>query len=182
MWYDYPKKRDFDISFNISLLLDWKNTENKITMKFKQATIMETIDFLMLVEKWGVWDWMADFLTENSDINKTTSWLMRLDKNLSQKVFDTIKNTRFKWTFWNSKGTSDSEPSQPYSAILMMLCEKLSIDPMGFQEKYTVEQMNYLMEWLIYNAQSQTEEWQAINDKNQFSKNNKDEDLLKLIS
>ena len=85
----------------------------------------------------------------------------------------------FSWVFGSS---SDEENTVPYNSILLKICEKINIDPMKFQEQYTVEQMLYIYEWIIYNINDKTEEWREMNDKIRFNKENKDEDLLELIS
>ncbi len=126
--------------------------------------------------------WMVDFLSENSDINKITLWLLKIDKGLSDKIFETIKDSRFRGVFGKTETKDSEKATQPYNAVLVYLCEKLSIDPERFQNEYTIEQMNYLIEWTIYNANSQTEEGQVENERTQFNKNNADEDLLDLIN
>jgi hypothetical protein len=63
-----------------------------------------------------------------------------------------------------------------------MLCEKINVSPNEFQKNYSIEQMNYLVDGIIYNLNSQTEEWQEKNERIQFNKNNSDEELLELIN
>ena len=178
MWYDYPQREDFNLIVDIEVA--W-SVNNKLKLKYKQATIFETMDFLKTLEEWKTVEWTLDFI-KNHWGTKIALWFIKIDNNLFNKVFETIKNSLFRWVFGKAEAKNDWGGTQPYSAILVFVCEKLNISPHEFQNEYTIEQMNYLLDWIIYNINEWTEEWQEKNQRNNFNKENKDEDLLDLIS
>lgn len=49
MWYDYPVKEDFEITFNIKVGGN-KGVKQKLVLKYSQASIYETIQFIKHVE------------------------------------------------------------------------------------------------------------------------------------
>lgn len=181
MWYDYPIRKDFDVSINVKVKLDKSVFNKKLNLKFKQASILDTINFITDIWEGDASKWLLKFISEQWDADKTTLWLIKADSKLRNKIFETIKSTRFRGVFGATKTKEDEEP-QPYSSILVMLCEKINVDPNTFQENYTIEQMNYFVDWIIYNINSQTEEWQEKNERIQFNKNNSNEELLELIN
>lgn len=180
MWYDYPVKEEFDVTFSIKVGGN-KGVKKKLRLKYFQASIYETIQFMKHLENDTTGERLKDFLKKYWNIDKVTLWLISIDKQFMDKVFNTIKDTRFRWVFASKKQKEDDN-IRPYSSVLVFLAKEINIDPHTFQMEYTVEQMNYLMWGVVYNINDQTEEGKQINQKNEFNKKHNDSDLLKLIS
>jgi len=181
MWYNYPIRKEYEISFTVNAVFKWKEVEKKFTLFYKQATILDTLEFLKVLEDDSVTQRLLEFVEKQWELDKFTLWLIKIDSKLLQTIFNTVKDTMFSWVFWTG-GEKSSEKQQPYSSALVFLCEKICVWPDEFQKKYTIEQMMFLMEWVIYNINAQTEEWQVENERIEFNKENSDEDLLELIS
>jgi len=181
MWYDYPMKWEFDVTINVNIWYSKINKEIKVELKYKQASIFETIQFFKDIDTKWLWSWLERFLKKYSNANKITLWIIKVDKNTITRIFNIIKDTRFRGVFWDREQKYEWR-SRPYNSILVLLSERLWIDPDTFQNRYTIEQMNYLLWWIVYNINEQSDEWKEINDREQFNKENADEDLLELIS
>lgn len=185
LWYDYPFSWEWNV--RIPLKVEMSNSKEKIViiLKYKQANIEETIMFLQETKdkKWDHTDWFFSFLKEFWDMDKTKERLLKLWWDVTQRIFKLILDTRFRWVFdtWK-KRSSEWGRSTLYSAALMLVCEKLSIDPDTFQKKYTIEQMNRFIKWISYNANEWSEEWRRQNDRVRFNEENNDEDLIKLLA
>jgi len=58
----------------------------------------------------------------------------------------------------NAEKVIEQKSGVPYSAILALVSDKLNIDPLTFQERYTMEQLTYMLAGIEYWANEQTEE------------------------
>ena len=179
MWYDYPTKEDYELKVNINV--SWTN--QTILIKYEQATIQETLELVKYLDDWWTTDdRVMDFVKNNSDINKVQSGILKLWPELRMKIWNKIKHTRFKNTFSDSEDKA-GEDGHPYWYVLAQLCGKNLYYVDDFQRKYTVEQLWYLWEALVYTSNEEAgEEWQKKNERNRFDKKHSDEDLLDLIS
>jgi len=188
MRYNYPKKEEFELKFNLNIAKKEKWSKITITLSYEQATIQETMDFLRDIEKWWQSEWMTNFLKKYSNIwkNPLAMWLLKLDKDIAQKMFDNILDTRFRWVFDKNQKKKEKKKEddveRPYSSVLLTICEKINIDPETFQNRYTIEQMNYFIDWIVFNANETTEEGRELNRKRVFNDKYSDDELLDLIS
>jgi len=185
--YDRPDRDNFIIS--IKLNRKYFRQKKKITMKYQQATAEETIQFMNKDKDWKVIDWMISFLKKHSDYSKS-------DYNAIVWNFDNILSlilkTYHKWVF-NKEEKQTKTNSNPkiwgkkprpstFWANIVYLSEKLSIHPKQLLQEYTMEQMDYMSSWLVFNANETTEKWQKENDR--ISRTHSDvsnEDLIKRL-
>jgi len=182
MRYNFPIRKEYTIDVNMNVKLKWVIKPAKFKIKYKQATIIETQNFIEQVEKNNLQDWVLKFLENNSNANKISMWIVKMNWKFFEELINKLKLTMFHWVFNEKEDKSDWSSIQPFESVLCFLCKEININPLEFVEKYTIEQMNYLLDWIIYNINEQTEEWQEKNQRRQFNKENKDEDLLALIS
>lgn len=174
-------REDYKLTVNVKL----SGKDYKINLEYKQATIKETIDFLNLLEEGkSIDEWVIEFVkdhTKSTTMKSFESWLLHIDEELRNKIWGKVKDTRFAWTFGSKDGGGDEW--HPYYYVLTTLCDKYSIDPERFQNNYTIEQLSYLWEGVVYSANEQAgEEWRKANERMRFDKQHSDDELLDLIS
>lgn len=138
-------KKDFEIT------ILWQ------TCKYKQFSLYECIEFSYLLKQEGfkLEDWLYEYLKDKIELKKTD--LLKIDLN---KFMDILFDTAFRWFFAKKKSSWDT---MPYEAYIMFLSEKFNLDPDEVLKKYTPEQINFYIEWIIYNLNEQTKEWQKKN-------------------
>ena len=110
---------------------------------------------------------MIDFIRTYSKKKITKRTRNYIYKNW-EKIYDTIKDSFFEWCF--SKVEDKKEDSSPFSGYIAVLSEKLQIDPITLIKTYTPKQLEYLTEWLVWNAQEATDEWKKKNQLRLISK------------
>lgn len=167
---NFPLKKDYTL--HIKLELDNFGNKEVINKKleYSQATILETNSELDAIDSKGMDIYFLDFLKNNSDVTEEDLTLMSFSEWFIDNLLKTFLSTRFKGVIsqssleWkNDTGELKPKGGVPFSAMLTLLSEKLSIDPLSFQERYTFEQMHFLMEGIEYWVNAQTEEWQKKN-------------------
>ncbi len=129
------------------------------TCKYEQLKLYECIEFSykLNTKDFKLEDWLYNFLKDKIDLKKQD--LLKIDLD---KMMDVLFDTAFKWFFSKKKwGKSTS-----YESYIMFLSEKLSIDPNKLVKEYTPEQLNFYTDWVIYNLNEQTKEWQKRNKFN----------------
>jgi len=181
-WYDYPFAWERHLKLPITLKLDWAESKFNVSVKYKQGTIEDTIKFLQKIEDKDfdrLW-WLFDFLKEFWDIDKEKWEMLCFDKDAVYKIFETIKDTRFKWVFKNSDWKQDDwgGRSTLYSTMLVKLAWELSIHPSELQKTYTMEQFSRFVEWINYWTNEMSEDWRKENDRIAFNKRHDDADLI----
>jgi hypothetical protein len=95
--------------------------------------------------------------------------LMQIDIT---KFMDVLFDTAFRWFFNKKKSWEDWIPFESY---LMFLSEKFNLDPDTLIKIYTPEQINYYLDWIIYNINEQTKEGQKKNKINKTMKEMREE-------
>ena len=137
--------------------------KKKITMRYEQASAEETIHFMNQNSNEKVIERVIKFVKKHSDYKN--SYYRYIIGNFDG-IFDTIIKTYHKWVFdKQEKKPSKKWRKSIFSANLVYLSEKLNIHPKKLLQEYTMEQMNYLSEWLIFNANEWSKEGQRENDK-----------------
>lgn len=131
---------------------------------FTQASMYECIQFSYELQKkdFDLVKWMCDFIKERIDVKESD--LLNIDFN---KFFEVLQNYYFKWYFSKEKQTWET---YPFEAYIMFLSEKFNIDPNTLLKTYTPEQINFYLEWIIYNINNETKEWQRRNKIKQAMK------------
>lgn len=167
--YDYPFRGDFSLTVSVDIDYRWKKLWFKKVVEYKQATIHETIDELEQIGKKWLGEFMINFLHDRwlSDDDLT---LLSMKPETLKDVVNTIVLTRYRWVIDKDMlEKPDNTPKEvawvPYCAILALVAEKLHIDPITFQDNYTIEQMGYLLGWVEYWVNAQSKEWQEANKK-----------------
>jgi len=157
-------RKDFELNLKV-----WSGF---ITLKYQQATMRETIDFLIESQKdWFKYlEWLYNFISSKTNISREIFDQMLWDAN---KIFEAIKSTYFRWVFTADGKKSDSET--PFSSYLVLLAKELSLDPLSIIDRYTFEQIAYLTEWIVWNYNEQTPEWRKRNRIEAVKKEMKEE-------
>lgn len=176
MWYDFPKREDYEMNFEISLKYGKNRIKKTVKLKYKEATISEVIELLKEEEK-SVW--LKKILEWQWVIEKR---LVLSNKELALSLFEKLKDTMFVGVFNSKQDKKEKWTHRPFKSVVALISQKLHITPIDFIENYTVRQMNYLVEWIIYNINDETEDWRKINERNDFNEQHSDDELLDLIS
>lgn len=171
-----------------------KTSKRIFILEYHQATIKELFEFLYKSSKkeFNLFEYIFDFI-EKKWYYINIFWFkikkFKLKESEKQeiqleilKIFEIIKNTRFKW-FFKDKKTSWGNKS-PFSSLLALISDKFSCDPNYVLENYTWEQLfseDWYIDWIIWNNNELSKEWKIRNDRKAKIKENKnrsfDEDL-----
>lgn len=151
---DYPQKKKY-----IEMI---KTQYGLVMLEFKQATIEETMEFL---NNGFDEQWLEDILFKNSIVVKK-KWryskkklLKELEKGLEQ-ILKIVVEKRFVF----KKGKSWWWRQQLFSGLVQLVCNNYWIKPKELLEEYTWEQFEWMIDWVIFNLNEQTKEWQRLND------------------
>ena len=127
------------------------------TLRYKQLSMYDCMEFSyeMSQDWFKLEDWIFIFLSNKINIKKTD--LLKIDLN---KFMEVMFDTAFKGFFGKKKS---SKGWMPLEAYIMILSEKFSLDPETLLKRYTPEQISTYTDWIIYNANEQTKEWQRKN-------------------
>jgi len=181
---DYLMRESYDLELTFEKkILFWTYTYNK-NFKFNQASAYDTLKFLKEQEKesFNMIVWVINFLSEKNPLKKK-------EKNIIIQnivtIIDNIKSTYFKWAFNRTEEDKKNIDQYwlPMNAYIMILSEKMNIDPLILLKRYTFEQLTYFTEWIIYNMNEQSEDWQKRNRQKQIqkkylNKDNKDNQMI----
>lgn len=151
-------------SYEINLLIQKRFLfipyTKKILLKFWEARFIETIEFIETI-KWdwtNIVVWLLRFVNNHS-IKKPTKKDKQYIMMYADKILPKIKDTFFEWCFsWK-----ESKEESPMSSYITILSEKLNIDPLELMNKYTMRQIEFLTEWLVWNANAWSKEWERKN-------------------
>lgn len=134
--------------------------KKKLLLKFWEAKFIETIEFLESI-KWdwtNIVVWLLRFI-ENHTIKKLTKNDRQYIMMYADKILPQIKETFFEWCFsWK-----ENKEESPMSSYITILSEKLNIHPLELMNKYTMRQLEFLTEWLVWNANAWSKEWERKN-------------------
>jgi len=160
---------------------DFINTKWKIlfSIEYKQATMLEYYEFLnkdkneqildlykIIKEKikYSFFDKVKLFFNKNYK-SKIELWLNFENAFLSimsnkfrtyESIFNKVKS-RMQNKWWN-KWTIDS-------VWLSMICKEYNISPTDLLNNYTLEQYFWFLDWIEWNNNALTKEWQSINNE-----------------
>jgi len=180
---NFPTQKEFELKINIKKKILFFNKTKIILLKYKEASVLEVIEFLQLEKQ--IIEYFSDFILKNSNATKKDLWKIILNFD---KIWEKINNTFLKFENKNTiKKTNNSKNSETiswFNSYLVILSEKLNIDPLELLKKYTLRQFNYLTEWIIYNANDKTKEWKQKNRMDDIQKqrenlNNEDAKKIK---
>ncbi|HPC34029.1 MAG TPA: hypothetical protein PLP73_00025 [Candidatus Absconditabacterales bacterium] len=170
--YDFPFQREYNLNIKIEVNFKLKNQVIEKVLKYKQATIKETLLELEEIENNGIDKYFLKVLKENGFEDGDIT-LFGLDQDKFNGFVVTYLTTRFRGVIdkdqleksmkENAEKVIEQKSGVPYSAILALVSDKLNIDPLTFQERYTMEQLTYMLAGIEYWANEQTEEGQQKN-------------------
>jgi len=169
----FPIRKKYELKINIKRKILFFNKSKVILLKYKEASIIEIIDFLKSEKQ--IIEYFSDFILSNSNATEKDLWeiLKNFDiiwKQLNNTFLKWLDNTKKEKIWW----TSIKQDNWWFNAYIVLLSEKLNIDPMKILTKYTLNQLNYFTEWIIYNINEQTEQWKAKNRMNNIKKQRED--------
>jgi len=189
-WYDFPFQREYNLNIKIEVNFKLKNQVIEKVLKYKQATIKETLLELEEIEN----NWIDKYFLKVLKENWFEDWditLFGLDQDKFNGFVVTYLTTRFRGVIdkdqleksmkENAEKVIEQKSGVPYSAILALVSDKLNIDPLTFQERYTMEQLTYMLAGIEYWANEQTEEWQQKNKQKYWQDAEYDHMLLERL-
>lgn len=167
--YDFPFRWEFALNINVDIKIKWVNMWFKKRFEYQQATIKETIEEMDEIDRIGIDKFIMNFLVK-CGFNKQEMTLIAMKPDVIENIVETFLTTRYRGIVDKEKlHNPDTAPKDtswmPYHAVLALIAEKLNIDPITFQNEYTMEQLSYMMNWIEYWINAQTKEWQDINKK-----------------
>lgn len=174
MWFDYPIKKTY-----IDII---KTPVGDLSIQYEQSNIREMLDFID--NKIDIEKWISNiFLKWKFKKNKFYNFKKQCYPYIyeqSEQIVDKIIKKKFKWLFDKGK---KSGRIVIFSSIFQLVCEKYNLTPNELLDNYTWEQLEWMLDWIIFNLNEQTKEWQKINDrkvrKQKSDKSN--EELLKKL-
>jgi hypothetical protein len=113
----------------------------------------------------------------NSNANKKDLWEILINFD---KIWEYLNNTFLKWlnkVEENNIKVSDLKEwwvNWWFNSYIILLSEKLNLDPIKILNNYTLNQLNYFTEWIIYNINEQSEKWKQKNRMNNTKKQRED--------
>jgi hypothetical protein len=160
-YFDYPVKKDFEKDF----IFEWE----KETIKYKQATIREYQDFNFLNSEEQNLEILNLILLQLKNIKSKNIFIDNLKNKklfLSEKVTEII-DTKFRqhksiftWIIPKSKTKS------LYSSQVRNICKEFNIKwPEELFNIYTLEQYEWMIDWLIFDWNSQDKKTQHFNNE-----------------
>ena len=180
MFFDFPEKKDFEKDYKL-------NYKKNFTLIYKQSTIWEFIEFFKKNELEKN-KFLEEIIFNCIYKNKFKKFLRKFwIKNKIEKYlnFEQIKTEILKNKFksyeskfaWLDKNSKNSESL--FSFYLILFYQNFWLKPQDVLN-LTLEQFNYLMDWVIFYNNLKTKEWQSKNnfalwkkkvDKRKFEKN-----------
>jgi len=162
-------------------MFDWKGLlQKEITLpidlgdeikffKYKQYTIEQTLEF-NYAEK-NEEQWLFDFLNNHAENDADKLSKEEFEKLPVKELYKKVVGWLCRGFYdFNRKEEVDKGESYPVWAYIAFICNELAIEPLHLVKNYTFEQLNYLTEWIVWNKNEQTEEWQKRNKKKKTQK------------
>lgn len=142
-------------------------------LEYEQLSYYDCLEFDFLIKEndYQVTDRCKAFFESNG--------ITKIDKIDIKKFFDTYCDTALRWFY--AKGSNNKKTYQPWWSFVVFLTKELQIDPIRLLKEYTPEAINFLMDWIEWNLNAQTKEWQNRNERKaqamQLKEWDKDEEL-----
>jgi hypothetical protein len=122
--------------------------------------MIEILRFLEISKKknFDLWLWVINFVKEHWKLRKSDEWSVYF---WSWFIFNQLKETYFKWLFkkdekWNSDNT-------PIISLITFIAKDSAISTLDILYKMTYEELELVCEWVIWNLNEQTKQWQQKN-------------------
>lgn len=173
--------KKYELNLNIERRFLFIRYNKVLKLKFEQAKLIDTIEFINITSQseFGIIMWLLNFIEEKSwiKLNMKIRQYIMLNRD---SILKTIKETFFEWCFTKEEVKWDYSP---FSSYITILSEKLNIDPVRLAKEYTPQQLEFLTEWLVWNANEASKDWQKKNKLRRISQKNKnrsEEEQLKI--
>lgn len=178
-YIDFPLEKEY--------IREIRNQKWKLlhTIKYKQASLLEYMEFLALSEdqKWElcieiILNWIEDsfydkiyrfFKKDHLGFKKHKIIDIIYSNNIIKDLVDSIINTKFKHYKsiydWVITEKQESRPSL-YASNIQAICKQFWINgPNELFNKYTLEQYQWLVDWSIFTNNEMDEKKKKINDR-----------------
>jgi len=135
------------------------NYHKNILLTFNQAKMIEILKFIECSKKkdFDLWIWTINFVKEHWKLSKRDEWNIYFQ---SGKIFEQLKNTYFKWLFKDTKANWDDTP---IISLITFIAKESAISTLDILYKMTYEELELVCEWVIWNLNEQTKQWQQKN-------------------
>lgn len=149
----------------IAPFLFWKK-KNTIKVSYRQCNIKELFSFIEDIERWReIAERVVEFIEKHADKKLSGNQLSSIYIQ-SWAVFNILYDTYFKECFKGSKNkqtTVKKTDLWPMQANIAFIAKETCTSILDLYEKCTIQDIEYLMEGVIRNLNSQTKEWQKRN-------------------
>ncbi|HPO06089.1 MAG TPA: hypothetical protein PLQ36_03190 [Candidatus Gracilibacteria bacterium] len=134
-------------------------------IEYKQFTLLECLEFSHGLENnnYTIEEWVTKFIETNSTLNPKEIQTLILEGDFLRILLETA----FKGYFSGRKSIGQG---MPFEAFIAFLSEKLNTDPNSLIANYTLEQLIYYADGIIFNLNEQTKDGQRRNKINQQMK------------
>lgn len=167
---NFPLQQKYELKINIKRKVLFFTKIKTILLKYQEANVLQVIEFIQSDKK--IIEYFSEFILNNSNATK---------KDLSQillsfeKIWEHLNNTFLNWFNNNIDNSNILDNNKWWSnwwfnAYITLLSEKFNIDPIYILNNYTLKQLKYLTEWIIYNINEQTDKWKKENRMNSTKK------------
>ena len=146
---DFPLSQEYNLPIIIQkkfLFIKWNKT---INITYKQATVLEYLQFLDETEKDPI-HYILAFLKRHKKFNKND--FVKLTWSIDD-IWKKLQKSYLKWYFDKKSKKSNKKVKKKdanFNSTLVILSRELKSDPLYLLENYTIEQINYLSEGIEY--------------------------------
>jgi len=167
---NYPAKKTYQQDF----ILKGKKTSHLFTLTYEQATLWEYFEFywktpqeqfnelLEIVKSQipytflekilkKIFKWYQTKIEKLIDYDKLVINIMNNRFRTYDSIFSKVKVKGKKWDKWL------------LSVSLLKVCKHYSTSLSDLLNNFTLEQFFWLLDWVVYNQNSQYKEWQTMN-------------------
>lgn len=167
---DFPNIKTYEQDF----ILKSKKTKHLFTLRYKQATLWEYFEFYsktpqeQFLELYEIIRWQIPYTLKEKILKKLFRWYKtKLEKLIDyDKIVINIMNNRFRIyesIFSKVKAKGKKWDKWLLSVSLLKVCKHYSTSLSDLLNNFTLEQFFWLLDWVVYNTNSQYKEGQKMN-------------------
>lgn len=180
MFYDFPVRRRFTTPINTKF--------GGCVLKYQQNTLQESMLMIQNYEvEWYIEQRLKSFFEESMEATSNKEKVIKFLLANPRQVFERIwNNINKKYESMYDKITIKDEDlwkdKIPLSVSTMLICEKYGISwPNDLLTNYTLEQYEWMLEWLRFHFFSQNQKLSVYNKRAMSKKYNESERDKKLM-
>lgn len=153
---DFPLTKEFERTFKIQKSFFWYKYFKKITLKYNQASLYESMEFLQNIK--NPIEYYLEFLKKYS-VKKLSKKDLIICLVYYKDFWWEIEKTFFLWYFEKQKQEIiiNTEDIVPFSSYIAYISKEVNIEPNILFKKYTYPQIKRLSDWIVYNNQTKEE-------------------------